>query len=115
MGPTNVALVKLLQADLALREAQGRLDSASRHVTVQAKRIADFTTRLKETQTKLREQQSHSANLELDIKMRDERIERLRMQQSAAKNNKEYQAFLTEINTEKLDKGKTEEELMKSM
>jgi len=36
MGPTNVALVKLYQSDQALREAQERLDAASKNVRTKA-------------------------------------------------------------------------------
>jgi predicted nucleic acid-binding Zn-ribbon protein len=113
MGPTNVALVKLYQADQALRAAQGRLDSASRSVRVQERRIAELNEKLKLTQQQLREQQSKAGNLDLDMKSRDARIEKLRTQQQNSHNHKEYQAFLTEINTEKIDKGKVEEEWLK--
>src|SRR6185437_13262223 len=98
MGPTNVALVKLFEADQALREAQSRLDSAARNVRVQERKVADLSEKLKLAQTKLREQQSQAAQLDLDLKSRDAHIERLRTQQQTAKNNKEYQAFLVEIN-----------------
>src|SRR5690242_5781612 len=110
MGPTNIALVKLLRADAALREAQEHYDSAAKTVKIQERRLADLHEKLKLAQTSLREQQTRSATLELDIKSRDARIEKLRSQQQNAKNNKEYQAFLTEINTEKIDKGKSEDE-----
>src|SRR5690349_4387610 len=115
MGPTNVALVKLYQADLALREAQGRLESASKNVRIQERRVSDLNEKLRLAQQQLKEQQARAGNLDLDIKSRDERIEKLRTQQANAKNNKEYQAFLVEINTEKVDKGKSEDELMKVM
>ena len=39
MGPTNVALVKLFQAEIKLREAQARLDSASRDIRIQDRRV----------------------------------------------------------------------------
>jgi predicted nucleic acid-binding Zn-ribbon protein len=115
MGPTNIALVKLYQADQALRAAQGRLDSASRSVRVQERRIADLTEKLRLTQQNLREQQAKGGELDLEMKSRDARIEKLRTQQQNSKNHKEYQAFLTEINTEKIDKGKIEEEWLKIM
>jgi predicted nucleic acid-binding Zn-ribbon protein len=115
MGPTNVALVKLFRADQALREAQSRLDAASKNVRVQERRVHDLAERLKLAQSKLREQQSRGGQFELDIKSRDARIDKLRTQQSNANNNKEYQTFLIEINTEKVDRGKTEDELMKVM
>jgi predicted nucleic acid-binding Zn-ribbon protein len=110
MGPTNVALVKLFQADQQLREAQQRLEAATKNVRVQERRTNDLAARIQQATQALREQQSKSANQELDLKTRDAHIEKLRTQQQNAKNNKEYQAFLIEINTAKVDKGKVEDE-----
>jgi uncharacterized protein len=115
MGPTNLALVKLFQADQKLREAQARLDAATRNVRVQERRVNDLAEKLKTAQSKLKEQQAHGANLDLDLKSRDAHIEKLRTQQQAAHNNKEYQAFLIEINTAKVDKAKIEEESLAVM
>jgi len=115
MGPTNVALVKLFQAEQRLRAAQARLDDASRNVRIQERRVAEVAEKQKLATTTLREQQSASGQLELDLKTREAHIERLRVQQQTAKNNKEYQAFLVEINTEKVTKGKVEDEVLKSM
>ena len=115
MGPTNVALVKLFQADQQLREAQGRLDAASKGVRVQERRTNDLAERIRLIQSQLKEQQTKGAGLDLDIKSRDAHIEKLRSQQQLAKNNKEYQAFLIEINTSKVDKAKVEEDSIKVM
>jgi len=109
MGPTNVALVNLFRADQALRAAQAKLDSATKNVRIQERRVKDQSEKLRLLQHSLKENQSASANFELDIKSRDERIDKLRAQQQNAKNNKEYQAFLIEINTEKVDKSKSED------
>src|SRR5271168_1906617 len=98
MGPTNIALIKFYQADQKVRAAQAHLDDASRNVRIQERRVADCNEKLKLATVKLREQQSAGAQLDLDIKTRDAHIERLRLQQQTAKNNKEYQAFLLEIN-----------------
>jgi uncharacterized protein len=115
MGPTNIALVKLYQADQKLREAQGRLETVSRNARIQERKVSELTERLRLSQTSLKEQQSQAGQLELDLKTREAKIERLRSQQQNAKNNREYQTFLVEINTEKLDKGKAEESLLKEM
>ncbi|CAN5408288.1 hypothetical protein BH10PLA1_BH10PLA1_15600 [soil metagenome] len=115
MGPTNVALVNLFRADQALRAAQAKLDAATKNVRIQGIRVKDASEKLRLLQQSLREVQSKSAQFELDIKSRDERIEKLRSQQQNAKNNKEYQAFLIEINTEKVDKSKSEDEMLKAM
>lgn len=113
MGPTNVALVKLFRADQGLREAQARLDAAARHVRIQDRRVNDLSEKLKLAQARLKEQQAKAAGMDLDLKTRDAHIEKLRTQQQTAKNNKEYQAFLVEINTAKVDRNKVEDEAMK--
>jgi len=115
MGPTNVALVKLYRADQKLREAKARLDAVSRNVRIQERKVAELSERLRLAQATLKEQQSQSSQFDLDLKSRDAKIERLRAQQQNAKTNREYQTFLVEINTEKVDKGKVEEQLLKAM
>lgn len=115
MGPTNVALVNLFRADQALRAAQAKLDAATKNVRIQDRRVKDQSEKLRLLQQTLREAQTKSSQFDLDIKTRDARIEKLREQQTNAKNNKEYQAFLIEINTEKVDKSKSEDEMLKSM
>lgn len=113
MGPTNIALVQLYQADQALRQAQGRLEAATKNVRIQERRVRDLEQKLGGQQQALKEQQAQAGQYELEVKSRDQRIERLRGQQQAAKNNKEYQAFLVEINTEKVDRNKAEEQALK--
>src|SRR5689334_2672110 len=113
MGPTNVALVKLFNADRLLRDAQARLDEAGKNVRLQERRANDLDAKVKEAQTRLRAQQARAAQLDLDMRTRDAQIERFRTQQQTAKNNKEYQAFLMEINTAKVDRGKVEDEAVK--
>ena len=113
MGPTNVALVKLFRADQALREAQERLDAATKNVRIQERKVHDLNERLKLAQTRHRDLQAKSGALDLDMRTRDAHIEKLRTQQQNAKNNKEYQTFLVEINTQKVDRGKIEEDAMK--
>jgi hypothetical protein len=115
MGPTNIALVKLFQADEKLRQAQEKLDSVSKNVRIQERRVADLTERLRLGQATHKEQQLQAARIDLELKTRDTKIERLRAQQQNAKNNREYQTFLVEINTEKVDKNKAEEVLLRLM
>ncbi|CAN5525363.1 hypothetical protein BH09PLA1_BH09PLA1_23210 [soil metagenome] len=113
MGPTNVALVRYFHADQEMREAQAKLDAASKDVRVQERRMNDLAERHRLAQQSLRESQSKAGQLELDLKSRDAHIEKLRKQQQDARNNKEYQTFLIEINTGKVDRNKVEDETMK--
>lgn len=115
MGPTNVALVKLFQADQHLRAARERLDAAAKNVRVQERRVNDTAAKLKAAQQNHREHQARAGTLDLDLRSRDAHIEKLRTQQQSAKNNKEYQAFLIEINTAKVDKAKVEDEAVRAM
>ncbi|MDB5296334.1 MAG: chromosome segregation protein [Phycisphaerales bacterium] len=112
MGPTNVALVKLFEADRKLRDAKSRLDDAAHNVRIQERRVNDLTEKLRLTQEAFKQNQARHAHLELDLKSRDLHIEKLRTQQQGAKNNKEYQALLVEINTRKVDRGKVEEQTL---
>jgi predicted nucleic acid-binding Zn-ribbon protein len=113
MGPANLALVKLFKADMKLREAQGRLDATTKNVRIQERRVRDLNDRITALQKQLKEQQSHAGTLDVDLKSRDAHIEKLRTQQQQAKNNKEYQAFLIEISTGKVDRNKVEEDAIK--
>lgn len=112
MGPTNLALVNLFQADQQLREAQARLDAASKNVRIQERRVHDLAERKKAGEAQVKSLHAKSMAYDTDLKGRDAKIEKLRTQQSNAKNNKEYQAFLVEINTGKVDRAKVEEEAL---
>jgi hypothetical protein len=112
MGPTNVSLVKLFRADQTMREAQQRLDAVTKNVRVQQLRVNDLAEKLKLAQTKYKELQAKSGNLDLDLRSRDAHIEKLRTQQQTTHNAKEYQTFLVEINTQKIEKAKVEEQAM---
>lgn len=115
MGPTNVALVKLYRADQELRAAQENYESAARSVRVLERKVKELTAQLTALQHSLREQQAKANAFDLDLKSRDAHIEKLRTQQQQAKTNKEYQAFLAEINTGKVDRNKVEDEAIKVM
>lgn len=115
MGPTNVALTKLFTADKALREAKNNLAGASSSVRSLERRLSELQEKAAASSDHLRQQQSLYAQLDLDIKSREEHIEKLRAQQQNCVNHKEYQAFLTDINTAKIDKAKVEDEAIRVM
>lgn len=113
MGPSNVALLKLFRAEQSLREATSRLNAVTKDLRLQETRRNQTGTKLQAAQTRQKELQSKSANFDLDLKMREEHIEKLRGRQQLAANNKEYQALLVEINTAKVDRAKVEEQAIK--
>lgn len=115
MGPTNLSLVKLFEADQALRDAQRRYDAAARNVRIQERKVKDLQTRHADAVTRRQQGQAHAATLEVDLKARDAHIEKLRDQQQNSRNNREYQALLLEINTQKIDRNKVEDAAIKAM
>ena len=76
MGPTNIALVKLFQADQQLREAQARLDSVTRNARIQERKVNDLAARLKTGEQELMEQKSKLGQLELDLKTTEDHYAR---------------------------------------
>lgn len=115
MGPTTVAMLRLYRADKALREAQDRLNAVTKDVRAQETRKTHATNRLTAAQNRFKELQAKAAASELDLKAREDHIEKLRGRQQLAANNKEYQALLVEINTAKVDRAKIEEATIKLM
>jgi predicted nucleic acid-binding Zn-ribbon protein len=110
MGPSNKALLDLFRADTALREAQAKLDAATRGVRVQRKRAELAEKAHAETHNRLKHARAQQMELDSDLRARDGRIEHLRKQQMEASNHKQFQTFLVEINTQKTDRSKVEEQ-----
>lgn len=115
MGPTTVALLTYFRADRAYQLARQKLDAATRSVRIQEGKLTALTAEHNDTHRKAVETEAKSKELELEVKSRDERIELLRSRQGNATNPKEYQALIVEINTQKLDKGKLEEQALALM
>lgn len=110
MGPTNQALLALFRIDSDVRQAQNELDRATRGVRVQKKRAELAEQAHAKTVSDLKRARAQQMELDSDLKSRDEHIEHLRLQQQEAQNHKQYQAFLNEINTQKADRDKVEEQ-----
>ncbi len=110
MGPINLALLQLFRVDSDLRKAQDDLDQATRGLRIQKKRAELGEQALTATGEQLKQVKAKQMELDSDLKQRDEHIEHLRLQQQEAQNNRQYQAFLGEINTQKVERGRIEDE-----
>lgn len=115
MGPTNLALLELFRADTALREAQTALDEATRGVRVQKKRADLAHDSHNQTLRRLKQARAQQMEFDSDLKARDARIEHLRQQQEEAHNHKQFQNFLVEINNQKLDRSRIEEQAVQKL
>lgn len=115
MGPTNLALLELFRADTTLRQAQTALDEATRGVRVQKKRAELAGQAHDQTVRRLKQARAQQMELDSDLKARDARIEHLRQQQETAQNHRQFQSFLIEINNQKLDRGRIEEQAVQKL
>lgn len=61
------------------------------------------------------ETQRQSSRIELDIKTKQEKIDRHRSQMLAASSNREYQSLMKELSLEEMEKARLEEELLEMM
>ncbi len=107
------ALHELFIIDQQFQGLEGRLSGAKAHVRGQQAKIDALQAQIDETTDKMKHTQAHEANLENEANAVEERVTHLREQMNSAKTNKEYSAFLVEVNTLKADKSKLEEEAIK--
>jgi len=66
-------------------------------------------------QEEIKHRKTQVSQLELEFKTREVNIGKLRAQLNAAKNNKEYSAILTQLNTDRADNSKLEERILEEL
>lgn len=108
-------LIELSELDAHLRGLRSRVDAGQRrHNALTAKH-----SQLSQQHAELTEQHKHAQaralSLESEAAGVEQRVTKLRDQMNAVTTNKEYQALLVEVNTLKLEKGKTEDEALTQM
>lgn len=114
MDVTN-RLLRVYQLDRQLAGLQSRLRAAERFLEEQTRQLQAVEAKRNALLAQNKQISASVANQEMEIKGTDERIEHLREQMNQARTNKEYKAFLTEINLLKADRGKVEEEALGQM
>ena len=85
-----------------------RLSRQEADVTAEQARLAALGDRHSQIQREI-------GRKELDVKARQEKINRLKSQMMGATTNKEYQAFLKEVSLEEVEKSRVEDELLELM
>lgn len=97
-------LLRVFRVDQQLQGLQSRLRAAERFHDEQTRLLEVLRAQQRTLGDQLRQLQARIGEEEVEIKAVDARIEKLRDQMNSAKTNKEYQAFLVEVNTLKADK-----------
>jgi uncharacterized protein len=101
-------LLRLFQVETQLRGLQSRLTSAEKFLAEQDKDLHGLTTRRAMLEQQMKLMQAQGADREGEVKRLDERMAQIRSQMDTAQTNKEYQAFLLELNNYKTDRDKND-------
>lgn len=115
MGPTIKALVELQSVENRLRAAKTGLSRSRRSVVVQESKIRSLQNTLEAKKEEIQLVKVQSDRLELELKTKEEALQKLRNSLNAAKSNKEYAAILTQLNTTKAENSKTETQVLEFM
>lgn len=113
MGPLLTALEKLQAIERDLSQVRRRKQTRLRAVQTQQARIEKHRQERDALQKAAVERRKKADEYELTLRQNEEHIARLRASLNAAKTNKEYAALLTQINTQKADNAKFEEQALK--
>ena len=108
-------LLDLFRVDKQLRGLRSRLDGAERFLTQQSTLLADMDKQKSTLETQVKHLRAVIANEEGEAARIEARTTSLREQMNSAKTAKEYNAFLTELNTLKEQKTAADEKVLESM
>jgi predicted nucleic acid-binding Zn-ribbon protein len=97
-------LLRVFIVDKQLRGLQSRLGSAERFLGQQTKEIDTLDSKRAALDSQLKTNTAQAADFEGEMARLDAKMATIRKQMDAAQTNKEYKAFLTEINTFKADR-----------
>jgi predicted nucleic acid-binding Zn-ribbon protein len=112
MGATLNALHRLQQLELELLGLRQKIETKHRAVRGCKKRIQDLDQMIAARKEQLKRDQVEADRAELERKSREQEIARLREALNRSKTNKEYSAVLTQLNTDKADNAKREEQIL---
>ena len=115
MGPVLSGLIKLQSVENRLRAAKAKLARSRRSVTVQENQVRSLQSALEAKKEECQLTKLQSERLELELKTRDQEVSKLRASLNAAKTNKEYAAVLTQLNTDKANATKIEDQVLTSL
>lgn len=115
MGPVLNALVKLQSVENNLRAAKAKLTRCRRNVIIKENQLRTFQNSLEAKKEEVQLSRIQVDRLELELKTMEDAITKYRAALNTAKNNKDYAAILTELNTRQADASKIENQSLELM
>lgn len=108
-------LLELFRVDKQLRGLRNRLDAAERFYAQQSKLLSDLEAQKKDLESESKKLRAQAADDEGEANRVETKLTALREQMNSAQNSKEYNAFLTELNTFKQEKSAIETRALEVM
>ncbi len=108
-------LLRVFRVDQQLSGLQSRLKGAEKFLGEQTKQLSSIDQKRDALTSQIKQLQATASDHEGEMARLDARVEVLREQMNNAKTNKEYKAFLTEVNTYKADRGGHETQALELM
>jgi uncharacterized protein len=115
MGATLEALQRLQRIETQLRSVRGQIETKKRSVQAHQRRLATLERQVADSHDLIRQAQANADKLDLDRKSHEEHVKNLRERLNQTKTNKEYAAALTQLNTDKADTLKIEDQVLAAM
>lgn len=115
MGATLDALHQLQNIETRLRSLREQIESKRRAVEARKRRLATLERETADTHEQIRKAQAEADRLELQRKTHEGHIAKLREALNQAKTNKEYAALLTQLNTDKANATKVEDQVLAAL
>ncbi|MBL8760503.1 MAG: hypothetical protein JNL50_04305 [Phycisphaerae bacterium] len=108
-------LLRVFLVEKQIRGLQTRLKAAERFLNEQTSQVAQLDAKKTAIDTQLKHLAAVAKQAEGEVARLDARMAAIREQMNGAQTNKEYKAFLTELNTFKLEKDKSEQSALEAM
>ncbi len=115
MGKTLEAMRALQVIERQLADVRRQFSSSSAAVAVQQRRVDELRQQFQLLHDEVLAHQKEAGAVELELKSREEDVNKLRQTLNSTKTNKEYAAVLTQLNTLKADNSKLEDKALKLM
>jgi predicted nucleic acid-binding Zn-ribbon protein len=112
---TLPSLLALYKIDRDLQQLRVGLENVQKDQKTQQAKIAKLTRELQTQESAAAKLQGDVSNRDLELKSRQEHIEKLRASLNSTKTNKEYSAILVQISAEKAEVAKMEDALLEQM
>ena len=115
MGATLEALQRLQSVEIQLRSTREQIETKRRNVEAHRRKIATLQRQATDAHDAIRRAQAEADRLELDRKSQEAHLIKLREALNRSKTNKEYAAILTQLNTDKADALKFEDQVLAAL